>query len=75
MKNTNELIKKHESCILILEAIQFYNRRISLNEESINGFAGTFPRLKTKYLNDIDTIERCIKRLEQRYNNALNQTK
>ncbi len=66
------LIDKHQMCIEILEGIMCFEQRKKHRMESIEGFAGTFPELRKKYVNDIDTINRCIKRLEQRYNRILN---
>ena len=58
-------------CIEILEGIMYFEQRKKHRIESIEGFAGTFPELRRKYVNDIDTINRCIKRLEQRYKSVL----
>ncbi len=66
------LIDKHQMCIEILEGIICFEQRKKHRIESIEGFAGTFPELRKKYENDIDTINRCIKRLEQRYKRILN---
>lgn len=66
------LIDKHQMCIKILEGIICFKQRKKHRIESIEGFAGTFPELRKKYENDIDTINRCIKRLEQRYKRILN---
>ena len=70
--SSRSLIDKHQMCIAILEGIMHFEQRKKHRIESINGFAGTFPELRRKYLNDIDTINRCIKRLEQRYQRVLN---
>lgn len=72
-KNASVLIKKHERAVEILEAIQSFEKRIELNKESINGFPGTFPQLRQKYENRIDTIQRCIKRLYRMYNSLMNE--
>ena len=69
--NIHLLIDKHQMCIEILEAIMRFEQQKKHKIESIEGFAGTFPDLRKKYVNDIDTINRCIKRLKQRYNHAL----
>jgi hypothetical protein len=66
--NTESLIKKHERCIEILYAIKYFEERKKNRIESIDGFAGLFPELKQKYINNIDIINRCIKRLIERYN-------
>lgn len=70
--SSRSLIDKHQMCIEILEGIMHFEQRKNHRIESIGGFAGTFPELRRKYVNDIDTINRCIKRLEQRYKRVLN---
>jgi hypothetical protein len=45
---------------------------IQHNINSINGFAGTFPDLRRKYLNQVNIRLKCIKRLYLRYNKQLN---
>jgi hypothetical protein len=70
--SSRSLIEKHQTCIEILEGIIRFEQRKKHRIESIEGFAGTFPELRKKYVNDIDTINRCIKRLEQRYKRILN---
>jgi len=66
-------IEKHQSCIEILEGIKHFEKKKERKIESINGFAGTFPELRLKYINDIDTINRCIERLVLRYQTILQQ--
>ena len=66
--SSRSLIDKHQMCIEILEGIMHFEQQKKHRIESIEGFAGTFPELRRKY----DTINRCIKRLEQRYNRVLN---
>ena len=73
--SSQSLVDKHQMCIEILEGIMNFEQRKKHRIESIDGFAGTFPELRRKYLNDIDTIDRCIKRLEQRYHRVLHGTK
>ncbi len=65
----NRLIQKQERGLEILIAIKEFKRRIEFNEDSIAGFPGTFPRLRDKYLNNIDTLERCIKRMYIKFEN------
>jgi len=67
----NQMIKEHERAIEILEAIKAFDKRIQRNIESINGFAGTFPRLKKKYLNDIDTQKKCVYKLIDIYSDTV----
>lgn len=70
--SSRSLIDKHQMCIEILGGIIHFEQRKKHMIESIEGFAGIFPELRRKYVNDIDTINRCIKRLEQRYQRVLN---
>jgi len=63
------LIKKQERGLEILESIKALERRTELHQGSIDGFPGTFPKLRRKYLNNIDTIERGIKRLYIKFEN------
>ena len=65
----NTLIQKQERGMEILVAIKDFQFRIKLNEDSINGFAGTFPTLRKKYINNIDTLERCIERMYIKFEN------
>lgn len=68
--NPAEMIKSHERSVEILEAIQsFKHKKKFIVECSIGGFAGTFPRLRAKYENDVDTINRCIMKLYNKYLN------
>lgn len=70
--SSRSLIDKHQMCIEILEGIMHFEQRKKHRIESIEGFAGTFPELRRRYVNDVDTINRCIKRLEERYKRVLN---
>ena len=60
-------IDKHEKAIEILEAIQSFYRKIKSKQESIEYLGCNFPTLKAKWLNDIDTLEKCIKRISDNY--------
>ena len=70
--SSRSLIDKHQMCIEILKDIMHFEQRKKHKIESIEGFPGTFPKLRRGYVNDIDTINRCIKRLEQRYMRVMN---
>lgn len=61
------LIDKHQTCIEILEAIQYFKIRKITTNKSLNGFAGTFPNLRRKYEHTIIIYDMCIERLKQRY--------
>ena len=61
------LIDKHQTCIEILEAIQYFKIRKITTDKSLNGFAGTFQNLRRKYEHDFIIYDMCIERLKQRY--------
>ena len=63
----DDIIAKHEKAIEILMAIKYFERRIILLNESINGFLGSFPQLRRKYVNDLDTVKRCLARMKYKY--------
>ena len=69
---SKELISKHQTCIEVLESVKHFEDRIKHKERSINGFSGNFIWLRVKYQYDIDTYQKCIGRLMERYNNILN---
>tara|TARA_R110002110_G_scaffold107847_11_gene269758 strand:- start:170 stop:385 length:216 start_codon:yes stop_codon:yes gene_type:complete len=63
--------EKLECLLEIQEAIEFFERKIEWAEESIDGFLGQFKELRDRYTDNIDTYERCIDRLNQRFNKQL----
>lgn len=65
--DTERLKKRHERCIQLLEALRSLHRRKSWMIESIGGFAGVFPETRRKYVNRVDTLNRCITRMEAAY--------
>ncbi len=67
IRNTAHLIDKHEKCLEILEGISSLETRAKLHLDSINGFPGTFPRLRHKYIHDLDITNSAINRLWSRY--------
>ena len=73
MENTQNLIDKHQTLISILESIQHFENMIKMTTDSINSISGMFPDLHKKYTHNIDTYKRCINRLNDRYNYALNK--
>lgn len=64
-----------EKAIEIQEAIEHFKRLIRSKNDSINGFAGTFPELRKKYFDNIHTYNRCIIRLEERFEKLLKEVK
>ena len=64
----------HKSCIQILFAIQTYETWIANLQSGIYRVS-LFPEAQAKARHDVDIYQRCIKRLEQRYNKQLNKLK
>ena len=64
---TKKLIKQHKKKIEILEAIRHFENAIKLKTGSINGYPGTFPELRRKYIHNIEIYNKCIQRLTERY--------
>jgi hypothetical protein len=62
-----QLIKKHENLIKVLEAIVTFRNRIESTVHNMKVLNGNFPNLINKYYNEIDTYERCINRLLEKY--------
>lgn len=62
-------IKRHERCLEILQAIQSLKVRRQCNRDSLNGFQGTFPSLRRRLENNIDTLDKCIIKLNNKYQN------
>ena len=69
---TTELINKHYQIIELLERLQWIELKINTKTESVNGFSGTFPDLRKKYLKIIELNEYAIDKLTIKYNNLLN---
>ena len=61
------MLRAHEEATEVLEAIKYFERRKKTTIENINGFAGEFNQLRSKYHRDIDTLNRCIDRMWKRY--------
>jgi len=60
-------LEKLEKAKEILEAIETFKERKYISIDGINGFVGTFPRLRAEAINRIDTYNKCINRLYERY--------
>jgi hypothetical protein len=73
MLRTEEQLCKLERLTEILNAIDAFDRRIDLDQGSLDGFPGTFSSLRAKYLNDIDTRKRCIEKMWKLYKKELNR--
>lgn len=65
--NTYQLKRHHDECIKLLESIEEMQQRKERCKENLFGFAGQFPRLRAKYINRIDTLDRAIVRLTNVY--------
>jgi len=59
----DDRIQRLEKCIKIVEAIQSFERQIEFIKEETSNYSE----------NDIDTKERCIKKLELRYKTELSK--
>lgn len=61
------LLEKHRRAVELLEAVMEMEHRKQNRIDDINGIPGTFPSLRAKLKNRVDTINRVIVRLENRY--------
>jgi hypothetical protein len=64
----NKQIKNHETSIELLEAMQHFENLIKHKETAIKMCENSFPRLQYKYIHNIDIYNKCINRLQNRYN-------
>jgi uncharacterized glyoxalase superfamily metalloenzyme YdcJ len=64
-----EVLAKHRDAVQKLEAIEQLMKRRARKIESVEGFGGTFPSLRSRYMNDIDTLNRAINRVWRSYRN------
>lgn len=69
--DTKTIIDYHERCIEIMEGIQSFQRLIHMVRQNLDTPGAVYPTFVAKYENKIDTWERCIVRLLERYNNAM----
>ena len=75
--DTKTIIDKHLICIEIMEGIQSFQIHKHTMEQYLEqgSIYWSFPSLVVKYQHNIDIYERCIKRLLERYNNAIGTAK
>lgn len=75
MRTAKQRIRLHETAIEILEVIQWAEISMKTQKEFLDpdGFIGSFPKLRAKSLNRIDTLERAIVRLNERHAKVINQ--
>ena len=69
----NNIIRIHEKCIEIIEAIGYFESMIKILKCGLKGFPGLFPHLVKKDNHKIEIYEMCIKRLKQRHQKQLNK--
>jgi hypothetical protein len=69
--NTKAELNKLETCVKIVEGIRLFKRLIESQQESLDGFQGTFPELRRKLIHRIEIYQKCVQRLEQRYEKAV----
>lgn len=67
--------EKIECLLEIQEAVEYFERRIEFSQETMDGYGGYFRELRDKYTDRIDTYERCIDRLNERFSKRLNTLK
>ena len=71
MKGKDMTIKQHEHAGEILELYYCSLRRKELIKGSINGFAGTFPSLRKKYMHQLEIIKMAELRIYISYKNYI----
>lgn len=69
--NTKVELDKLETCIKIVESIRFFKRMLESQQESLDGFQGTFPELRRKLIHKVEIYQKCADRLQQRYEKAV----
>ena len=75
MKGTEQklLKERHETALDILDGIAAFYRRISVAEENIATYKQIFNWNYKDEENRLDTLKRCVVRLERRYNKVMAQ--
>lgn len=66
-----DTIDKLQMCINIQEGIKTFTNLRNFQKDNILQLNGNFPDLKDKYIHNIDIYNKCIERLEKRYNNII----
>lgn len=69
--NTKAELDKLETCVKIVEGIRFFKRMIESQQESLDGFQGTFPELRRKLIHRAEIYQKCADRLQERYERAV----
>lgn len=65
---TTDLIKSHEECINVLEAIKSYEARIeNAKWNNLHWFVMSFPKIIKENEHRIEIWQKCIERLKLRY--------
>lgn len=73
MNTTQELIERHEECINILDSITHFERLIRVDKDTIDQLPIEFKDVRDKFNHKIDVYQKCIERLEQRYQKAFRE--
>ena len=73
MNTTQELIERHEECINILDSITHFKRLIEVDKDTIDQLPIEFKDVRDKFNHKIDVYQKCIERLEQRYQKAFRE--
>lgn len=69
--NTARELERLDTCIKIVEGISYFKRMLKSQQESIDGFQGTFPELRRKLIHRMEVYQKCVDRLQQRYEKAV----
>lgn len=62
------LIRQHERCIQVLDAIENFKRRKEINADNYIQVKDLLPELAQKYYDKALIINKCIERMELLYN-------
>jgi hypothetical protein len=63
--------EKHQTCIDLLDAIEYFDGKISTRRDSMDSFVVRYFDLEYKWMHDIDIYTRCIARLRSRYHKVM----
>ena len=72
--NLDEVHKRTVRLSELIQAIHDLRRRKEIRKQSVNGFPGTFPKIRAKDVNNIDTLNRAILRMVNSYYSELKKT-
>lgn len=69
--DTEKELERLETCTKIVEGIGYFKRMLKSGQESLDGFQGTFPELRRKLVHRMEVHQKCVDRLQQRYEKAV----